>query len=225
MLHTKGSHFEYARRYPPEFARFGSSGGSRQQNVVDEYDNTVLYTDWLLSELIATLTQRGGASAVFFASDHGENLLDDERQLLGHGIGNRCCRIVGSLVGDSAVQRPSSTGSLRALALYLQPSKTAHRVGSATHQHRPHDPRSLVGYRGQRILPADATPQLLDRHGGSRSPTPSAPWDNCCLLLRLTLPRLGLAVFSLAAASSAKLQHEQPQTPVSAARHPPRLSS
>ena len=89
VLHTKGSHFEYARRYPPEFARFASPGGSRHQQLVDVYDNTVLYTDWFLSELINTLSQRGGASALFYSSDHGENLLDDEKQLVGHAIGNR----------------------------------------------------------------------------------------------------------------------------------------
>jgi glucan phosphoethanolaminetransferase (alkaline phosphatase superfamily) len=89
VLHTKGSHFEYARRYPPEFARFGSPGGSRRQELVDAYDNSVLYTDWFLSEVIATLSQRGGHSVLVYASDHGQNLLDDERQLFGHALGTR----------------------------------------------------------------------------------------------------------------------------------------
>jgi heptose-I-phosphate ethanolaminephosphotransferase len=89
VLHTKGSHFDYARRYPPEFARFGSPGGSRRQRLVDTYDNSVLYTDWFLSEVITTLSQRGGHSALIYASDHGQNLLDDERQLFGHALGTR----------------------------------------------------------------------------------------------------------------------------------------
>lgn len=89
VLHTDGSHFEYARRYPPEFARFESPGGSRRQQLVDTYDNSVLYTDWFLSEVITALSQRGGNSVLIYASDHGENLLDDERQLIAHELGTR----------------------------------------------------------------------------------------------------------------------------------------
>jgi len=88
VLHTKGSHWRYSRRYPPEFERFRAPGGNARDDLVDAYDNSVLYTDWLLSEVIATARQRGGTAAVVFASDHGENLLDDDRQLLGHVVGN-----------------------------------------------------------------------------------------------------------------------------------------
>lgn len=88
VLHTKGSHFEYARRYPPSFSRFDSPGGSRREQLVDSYDNSVLYTDWFLSEVIGSLAKRSGTSALIYASDHGENLLDDKRQLLGHALGN-----------------------------------------------------------------------------------------------------------------------------------------
>ena len=35
------------------------------------------------------LTNRNGPAALIYASDHGENLLDDDAQLLGHGIGNQ----------------------------------------------------------------------------------------------------------------------------------------
>ena len=88
VLHTKGSHFEYSRRYPPDFKRF-LGGKTRRERLIDEYDNSVLYTDWFLSEVIATVERRQGRSAVIYASDHGENLLDDDRQLLGHALGTR----------------------------------------------------------------------------------------------------------------------------------------
>ncbi len=89
VLHTKGSHFEYAGRYPPEFAHFNRSGGTRRDRIVDSYDNSVLYTDWFLSRVIDMLSKRNTHAALVYASDHGENLLDDERQLLGHALGTR----------------------------------------------------------------------------------------------------------------------------------------
>lgn len=89
VLHTKGSHFEYSRRYPPEFARFSTPGGSRRDELVDSYDNSILYTDWFLGEVISALAKRNARSVLIYASDHGENLLDDDQHLFGHAIGNR----------------------------------------------------------------------------------------------------------------------------------------
>ena len=87
MLHINGSHFEYQRRYPPAFSHFVTPDGTRRNKIVDAYDNSVLYTDWFLSELITLLTARNTHTALLYASDHGENLLDDDRQLLGHTRG------------------------------------------------------------------------------------------------------------------------------------------
>ena len=88
VIHTKGSHFVYSRRHPADFAKFKNSTESRRNNLVDMYDNTILYTDWFVGEVVQMLNERGGPSALMYASDHGENLLDDDRQLLGHGIGS-----------------------------------------------------------------------------------------------------------------------------------------
>jgi glucan phosphoethanolaminetransferase (alkaline phosphatase superfamily) len=89
VLHTDGSHFDYKNRFPAEFARFFTPHGSRRDNVVDAYDNSVLYTDWFLAELISMLRERNTHAALLYASDHGENLLDDDRQLMGHTRGTR----------------------------------------------------------------------------------------------------------------------------------------
>ncbi len=114
VLHTKGSHFEYARRYPLEFARFNSPGGSQRQRTVDMYDNSVLYTDWFLRELITLLSQRGGQSALIYASDHGENLLDDERHLLGHAIGNQYDLATAAFIWLSEGMRSSHSEQVKA---------------------------------------------------------------------------------------------------------------
>jgi glucan phosphoethanolaminetransferase (alkaline phosphatase superfamily) len=87
VLHLNGSHFAYARRYPTDFAHFHHDHATYREQVVDEYDNTVLYTDWLLHEIIASLSNSHRAAALIYASDHGENLLDDKTGILGHGIG------------------------------------------------------------------------------------------------------------------------------------------
>lgn len=84
VVHTKGSHFEYSRRYPAEYARFGGNNPS----LKDTYDNSVLYTDWFLDKVIDILAAKQYRSALVYISDHGENLRDDSRRLLGHSIGN-----------------------------------------------------------------------------------------------------------------------------------------
>jgi glucan phosphoethanolaminetransferase (alkaline phosphatase superfamily) len=90
VLHTLGSHFTYTSRYPREFARFPDEGDglSERQRTVNAYDDTILYTDEVLSELIDVLRQRPGIKGLFYVSDHGENLRDDSRELFGHYLNN-----------------------------------------------------------------------------------------------------------------------------------------
>jgi glucan phosphoethanolaminetransferase (alkaline phosphatase superfamily) len=120
VLHTKGSHFEYARRYPPEFTRYRSDAPTRRQRLVDEYDNSIAYTDWFLSTAIAMLARQQSRAVLFYASDHGENLLDDEQQLLGHALGTRYDLATAAFVwvSDELMRaRPDEVRSLRANSL------------------------------------------------------------------------------------------------------------
>jgi glucan phosphoethanolaminetransferase (alkaline phosphatase superfamily) len=90
VLHTMGSHIEYANRYPPEFRRFPVSGDRPYREILNnEFDNSILYTDTFLTELIGRLRGRTGVSALLYCSDHGENLMDDERNLVGHNYTNQ----------------------------------------------------------------------------------------------------------------------------------------
>ena len=132
VLHTKGSHFEYARRYPKEFARFKTAAPNARQALVDEYDNSVSYTDWFLGEVIAELNRQGSRSVLVYASDHGENLLDDDRQFLGHALGTRYDLAAAALVwvsGELARSRPDQIQALRANAgAKLSLSNIAHSM-------------------------------------------------------------------------------------------------
>jgi glucan phosphoethanolaminetransferase (alkaline phosphatase superfamily) len=88
VLHTKGSHWQYSNGYPGSFEKFGSSQLSQKELIVAQYDNSVLYTDWLLHQIITRLALAKAPSMMIYTSDHGENLLDDGRKLLGHALGN-----------------------------------------------------------------------------------------------------------------------------------------
>ena len=90
ILHCYGSHFSYHERYPREFARFlpddnVSIAAQNARELCNAYDNSVCYTDHFLAETIAYLRSLSGvSSAVLYCADHGEDLLDDERQRFLH---------------------------------------------------------------------------------------------------------------------------------------------
>ena len=93
VLHMLGNHGpSYFRRYPPAFERFTPScrsddlGRCTPAEIVNAYDNAVLYTDHVLATLIATLQAHAASvdSAVLFVSDHGESL--GENGLFLHGV-------------------------------------------------------------------------------------------------------------------------------------------
>jgi heptose-I-phosphate ethanolaminephosphotransferase len=84
VLHTMGSHYTYENRYPREFERFPVVDRVGRESMINAYDNTVLYMDHVLAQIIADLQQKGGIAALLYVSDHAENLLDDERNLFGH---------------------------------------------------------------------------------------------------------------------------------------------
>jgi len=88
VLHTRGSHFEFQTRYPAEYRVFPENVGSYPEFLQNTYDNSVLYTDRILSDVIEAVRALRVRAAVLFVSDHGENLMDDDRRILGHAIGN-----------------------------------------------------------------------------------------------------------------------------------------
>lgn len=85
ILHCYGSHFSYHHRYPREFARFQPDDDvaitkRNLQKIVNAYDNSILYTDYFLSETIEYLRSLDDdCCALLYCADHGEDLFDDER--------------------------------------------------------------------------------------------------------------------------------------------------
>ncbi len=83
VLHQMGSHGPaYYKRYPKGFERFKPVCKSNQlqectkEEIVNAYDNTLLYTDYFLSKTIALLKKEKEKfqTALFYMSDHGESL-------------------------------------------------------------------------------------------------------------------------------------------------------
>ena len=93
VLHTMGSHGPaYYKRYPDSFEVFLPTCQTNQLNECNDeeinnaYDNTIVYTDYVLSKLIAVLENntKVDESAMFYVSDHGESL--GENGLYLHGM-------------------------------------------------------------------------------------------------------------------------------------------
>ncbi|MBD8555225.1 phosphoethanolamine--lipid A transferase [Rhizobium sp. CFBP 8762] len=83
VLHIMGSHGPaYSMRYPDKFRRFqpdcrtGELGDCTQAQIINAYDNTILYTDFILSSIVDRLKGRGRqfATSLLYMSDHGESL-------------------------------------------------------------------------------------------------------------------------------------------------------
>ena len=92
VLHTSTSHGPtYSKKYPAQFEIFKpvcnsvELGNCSHTELVNAYDNTIVYTDYLLANVIKDLKQlQEYKSAMIFVSDHGESL--GENNLYMHGL-------------------------------------------------------------------------------------------------------------------------------------------
>lgn len=95
VLHTMGSHFRYEYRYPAEFEQFTPVMGKsfsylgiseeNKSEFINAYDNTILYLDYFLNELIEYVDGLNRSAVIVYMSDHGESFWDDDRKLSLHG--------------------------------------------------------------------------------------------------------------------------------------------
>ncbi|WP_038849504.1 phosphoethanolamine transferase [Campylobacter coli] len=92
VLHLQGSHGPaYYKRYPSEFKKFTPTCDTNElskcasEALINTYDNTLLYTDYLLSEIIELLKEKKDyESSLLYLSDHGESL--GENGIYLHGM-------------------------------------------------------------------------------------------------------------------------------------------
>lgn len=82
VLHTSTSHGPlYNEKYPPEFEVFTpicntvAVSDCPREHLVNSYDNSIVYTDYILHSLIHTLSSiEGWKISMIYVSDHGESL-------------------------------------------------------------------------------------------------------------------------------------------------------
>lgn len=92
ILHTNTSHGPtYNKKYPTEFERFTpvcttvEMSKANPQELMNAYDNSVLYTDYLIHSAIEILKEIPDRRAcMLYVSDHGESL--GEGNLYMHGV-------------------------------------------------------------------------------------------------------------------------------------------
>jgi len=93
VLHLGGgSHGpDYRERYPPEFQQFEPmctdadvANKCSLEQIYNSYDNSILYVDHVLGQVIQTLDQSGVPYVFIYLSDHGESLM--EGGVMFHGV-------------------------------------------------------------------------------------------------------------------------------------------
>ena len=89
VLHSYGSHFEYNKRYPSAEAVFkpdknAEASSLNRGQLMNAYDNTIVYTDFMLDSVASTLESLNLPAAMLYVSDHGEDIFDDKRNRFLH---------------------------------------------------------------------------------------------------------------------------------------------
>lgn len=76
IFHLMGSHDNFQTRYPEEFTIWGTPG---KYHLIDNYDNSLAYTDYLLKEIYTYATEHLNLQGLVYFSDHS-TIPDKRRQ-------------------------------------------------------------------------------------------------------------------------------------------------
>ncbi len=89
-LHMIGSHWWYDNRYDERHRKYKPVIDSKympsltSEQIINSYDNTILYFDYFLNEVINYHKNLDRPSIVIYISDHGESLGENGKWLHGH---------------------------------------------------------------------------------------------------------------------------------------------
>lgn len=85
VLHIEGSHEQFNLRYPDRFAKFATADEDSENYLWNktkaEYDNTILYTDFIIGETIKRFADKN--AVLVYISDHGNEVYDG-KNFVGH---------------------------------------------------------------------------------------------------------------------------------------------
>ena len=87
FIHLMGTHVKYKSRYPKEFEVFSAADIKKNISVekkqtIAEYDNAVLYNDYIVNEIISYYDKQ--EAVVIYLSDHGQDVYDSSDDHAGH---------------------------------------------------------------------------------------------------------------------------------------------
>lgn len=84
VLHMLGSHMSYNMRYPgsfkdrfldqPIYSKYADL--EWEKKLVNEFDNSVLYNDYILDRVVEMLKEDKGVASMVYTTDHGEDVFD-----------------------------------------------------------------------------------------------------------------------------------------------------
>jgi heptose-I-phosphate ethanolaminephosphotransferase len=82
IVHLAGTHMLYENRYPEDEQEFWDTPNiayTSEDNfrIVNHYDNAILYTDFIIHDIIKKIEALKTKSTVLYLSDHGEELFQD----------------------------------------------------------------------------------------------------------------------------------------------------
>ena len=88
FLHMMGTHHHYENRYPESFSKFNDEPRTNFKSEesfakINHYDNTILYNDFIISEVIRKVDSLNKKSFVLYFSDHAEEMYS-ELDMAGH---------------------------------------------------------------------------------------------------------------------------------------------
>ena len=71
VIHLMGNHIAYQKRYPAEYGKFRGEGKR------SEYDNSILYNDYVMEELVKKVSAWPNFKGLVYVSDHSEGVAHD----------------------------------------------------------------------------------------------------------------------------------------------------
>lgn len=101
IIHLMGSHLDYKMRYPEEWNHFNENDypelKDSQKLVVASYDNSILYNDYVVSEILKCFESEETLALYF--SDHGQDIFDSSDDYYGHALkGNHVSQVVATQI-------------------------------------------------------------------------------------------------------------------------------
>lgn len=83
IVQLHGQHEAFKDRYPSSFDKFKPDKAlSRKSRIIAEYDNAVLYNDYVVSTIMETFAGRD--AVVLYVPDHGLDVYESNKNFVGH---------------------------------------------------------------------------------------------------------------------------------------------